>query len=323
MSFAVSQCATAVLALSLCSPAAVAEADSFAYTGGEQTYTVPAGVSNVRITAIGAAGGSPAAGAGLPGGRAAMIVGIAAVTPGQVLYVSVGGTGGQPAGGFNGGGDGGIREGDMAWGGGGASDVSSLPDSAGLASLQSRLIVAAGGGGSAGPAAGGGDAGSPGGCCGVAGTGPDAAQPGSQTAGGAGGGCAVLIDGCGSGGSLGEGGDGGVSGIGPDVRTGGGGGGGLYGGGGGAGHVTEIGGGAGGSSLVPAGGTLALATTPARIDIDPYVPPPALPARGCADGTDNDGDGRTDFPADLGCSSTTDNDEANARQRTRSRRPRS
>jgi len=30
----------------------------------------------------------------------------------------------------------------------------------------------------------------------------------------------------------------------------------------------------------------------------------------CSDGTDNDGDGKVDFPADLGCSGSTDNDEA-------------
>ena len=37
------------------------------------------------------------------------MTGIVAVTPGQILYVSVGGAGGLPAGGFNGGGDGGTR----------------------------------------------------------------------------------------------------------------------------------------------------------------------------------------------------------------------
>ncbi|MDX6721363.1 MAG: hypothetical protein QOJ63_3617 [Solirubrobacteraceae bacterium] len=39
------------------------------------------------------------------------------------------------------------------------------------------------------------------------------------------------------------------------------------------------------------------------------TPPTPVPAR-CADGRDNDGDGKTDFPADRGCSSAADDDEA-------------
>jgi hypothetical protein len=122
-----------------------------------------------------------------------------------------------------------------------------------------------------------------------------------------GGACATPVDGCGGSGSLGTGGDGGSSGTGGTAHSGGGGGGGLYGGGGGAGLLNDAGGGAGGSSLVPAGGSAVLATTPARIDIEPYTLPPA---RRCADGVDNDGDGLTDFPADRGCSDATDDDES-------------
>ena len=134
----------------------IAQATSFTFTGSEQTYTVPAGVTNVTITAIGGAGGTPASGAGLPGGRGATVTGIVAVSPGQVLYVHVGGTGDLLAGGYNGGGTGGAtQEGLKAWGGGGASDVRTAPESAGGASLEARLIVAAGGGGSAGSGAGG------------------------------------------------------------------------------------------------------------------------------------------------------------------------
>jgi subtilisin family serine protease len=40
------------------------------------------------------------------------------------------------------------------------------------------------------------------------------------------------------------------------------------------------------------------------------APPPPPPA--CSNGVDDDGDGLTDFPADPGCSSTSDNDEFNA-----------
>ena len=246
---------------------AAAQATGFAFTGAEQTYAVPAGVSNVSITAIGGNGGTPPPGGGVPGGRGAIVTGIVAVTPGQVLYVHVGGTGGLPDGGYNGGGTGVPVS---AWGGGGASDVRAIGESAGGASVGSRLIVAAGGGGSAGIAAGGGDAGVHGGCCGAAGGGLSEAKPGTGAAGGAGG-CGTSMQGCGTPGVLGRGGDGGSA-AGP--AGGGGGGGGLFGGGGGVGSPTDIGGGAGGSSLVPPGGTVGVTAAVARIDIDPYTPPP-------------------------------------------------
>jgi hypothetical protein len=139
--------------------AASAEAttQTFTYTGGEQTFTVPAGVLSVHVLAIGAAGGnaSPNPGGtprGGAGGAAAKVSGELAVTPGELLYVEVGGRGGEgPAntrgfnlspGGFNGGGSGG-------GGGGGASDVRTSPRAAGLSSPfdDPRLVVAGGGGG--------------------------------------------------------------------------------------------------------------------------------------------------------------------------------
>lgn len=247
-----------------------AQSTPFAFTGGEQTYTVPPGVASVRITAVGGAGGSPSPGGGLSGGRGAVVSGIVPVTAGQVLFVYVGGSGASPGGGFNGGGAGGTTQsGSHFWGGGGASDVRTVQSS-----LESRLIVAAGGGGSAGLAAAGGDAGASGGCCGAAGFGPTAAQPGTQSAGGAGGGCATLTVGCGGSGTLGSGGAGAASGTAADERGGGGGGGGLYGGGGGAGHISDSGGGAGGSSLVPSGGTVSVAQSqdiPGSVDIEPYT----------------------------------------------------
>jgi hypothetical protein len=43
----------------------------------------------------------------------------------------------------------------------------------------------------------------------------------------------------------------------------------------------------------------------------PAAPPPPPKAQ-CEDAVDNDGDGKVDFPADPGCSSSTDNDETNA-----------
>src|SRR5437588_8524627 len=78
---------------------------TFGYTSGEQTYTVPAGVTSVRLTATGAPGGAGAPGPNIPGvagGLGALVTGDLAVTPGEVLYVEIGGPGGD--GNANGGG---------------------------------------------------------------------------------------------------------------------------------------------------------------------------------------------------------------------------
>ena len=152
--------------------AAQATTQTFTYTGGEQTFTVPAGVSVVEVLAIGGHGGSgsnapngpggvPGApgSLGRPGGVADEVRGQLSVTPGETLYVEVGGNGQEgleyagSEGGFNGGGEGGV----LAGGGGGASDVRTSPRAAGL-SPDSRLLVAGaggGGGGTAGPTGGG------------------------------------------------------------------------------------------------------------------------------------------------------------------------
>lgn len=267
--------------------AAQAATQTFDYTGGEQTFTVPAGVTSVELAAIGGHGGSAAAsgGAAAPaasGGAAAQVTGTLNVTPGETLYVEVGGNGanGNPngggssaAGGFNGGAPGGA-------GGGGSSDVRTSPRAQGL-SPEDRLIVAAGGGGSGQSGACQGGAGGAaeqpgenGDSCGNAGGGA-----GTQSSGGSGGG-----GGCGPGqeGQLGIGGEGGGSGFGGEfcnLDTGGGGGGGLYGGGGGCGaSANSSGGGGGGSSLVPLGGSSTLAP-----NVEPQVqityissPPPAV-----------------------------------------------
>ena len=257
----------------LLSGVASAETRTFAFTGAEQTYTAPAGVSHLYVTATGARGGGTGT-----GGRGALVSGTIAVSPGQTLYVEVGGIGGSggfggsPQGGFNGGGSGGSRNGLSAAGGGGASDVRTTSRSS-AGSLGSRLIVAGGGGGQLFPGVGGGNAGQPGtGCCGP---GPSllpaaGGGAGTSTAGGAGGctaggtgcgsGCADVTVSCGHDGSLGVGGDGGSVGDAAATREGSGGGGGLWGGGGGAAVVdSSVGGGGGGSSLVPSGGVQSLA----------------------------------------------------------------
>ena len=123
----------------------------FSYTGGEQFYTVPAGVTVVRIAAIGGTGatGSSSSAGAAPGGAADQVQGDLPVTPGEQLFVEVGGSPGQPgAGGFNGGGD--SRNG--GGGGGGASDVRTCSRGASICpaandTLTTRLLVAAGGGG--------------------------------------------------------------------------------------------------------------------------------------------------------------------------------
>jgi hypothetical protein len=229
-----------------------AETRTFLPTGGEQTFTVPSGVTSVHVIAVGGRGGT---GSGAPagGGFGAVAIADLAVTPGQVLYVNVGGNGEDAigssggAGGFNGGGSGGPI-GTRGGGGGGASDVRTIPRSVGTSPF-SRLVVAGGGGGS-----GGANSGGAGGDAGEAGANATmvpafGGQPGTATAGGAGGG-----GGCaGNAGQLGEGGDGvslrsdgGSCSGGGSPGVGGGGGGGIY--GGGAGGTSSAGGGGGGGS---------------------------------------------------------------------------
>src|SRR5690349_12013323 len=148
-------------------PAAYAAAPApttFGYTGAEQSYTVPAGVTSVRVSATGAPGGAGAPGPtrpGVVGGLGAVATGDLTVTPGEVLYVEVGGPGGDGntngggLGGWNGGGLGGSSfggEGSFGGGGGGASDVRFCSINASdclvvPTSEASRLLVAGGGGG--------------------------------------------------------------------------------------------------------------------------------------------------------------------------------
>jgi hypothetical protein len=203
----------------LAGPARAATTE-FKYTGAEQTFTVPAGVTSIGVTAIGAPGGDTS---GL-GGRGAIVTGALTVAPGQTLFVEVGATAGE-APGFNGGG---------GYNGGDATDVRTVSRQA-AGTLQSRLIVAAGGGSGGDVGALGRDADDEyaGSTC--------AAGSATQAAGGKGGG--------GGDGTLGKGGEGYA-----------GGGGGLYGGGGGGYDGCGLSsGGGGGSSLVPPGGTKGLA----------------------------------------------------------------
>ena len=251
-------------------------------------------------------------------GHGAEVSGDLTVTPGDTLYVEVGGaptvggncfSGVACVGGFNGGGS--SRSGG---GGGGASDVREVPrDQSG--SLSSRLIVAAGGGGSGqgtfcrpnstvNRGGAGGDAGSNGDngekCITVSGgTGGGA---GGQTAGGTGG----SPDG--QNGSLGQGGNGGGN-------SGGGGGGGLYGGGGG--HIVfgsfgsepiqaPAGGGGGGSNLVPTGGNATITDSGPSITIT-YTPPNTAPVADDDSATTDE-----DTPTDIDVLSNDNDDDGAA-----------
>lgn len=250
--------------------AAAKVTETFTSTGAEQSFVVPAGVTSVRVRAVGAAGEtavseSPFQGAA-PGGAGALVASSLPVTPGETLYVEV------AASGFNGGGQVGFEGGGM---GGGASDIRTLPQSS-METLQSRLLVAGGGGGGGGTfeegsGGRGGDAGSPGeksstgsdGCCGED---QDSAGGAAGTLTGAGGGgarCDAPAPWSGHEGSLGIGGEGGEEGAAPETG-GGGGGGGYWGGGGGEGACpaggpfgSGGGGGGGGSSYVSEEATFA------------------------------------------------------------------
>lgn len=249
------------------------ETRTFVYTGKEQPFTVPVGVTSVHVLATGASG---AEGLSIftdesPGGLGAKVSGNFAVTPGQVLNVEVGGApnggakcypGVQCLGGFNGGG-----KSVFGGGGGGASDVRTVsigaePSPGNEASLESRQLVAAGGGG--------GGAENPPFCLPPFPAGGHGGN--AQEKGGDGQSCDPPLFGHGGGAGTGaEGGAGGSefaaqggfgTGGGGLNENGGGGGGGLYGGGEGGDLAEEVGaagGGGGGSNLVPNGGTSAIA----------------------------------------------------------------
>jgi hypothetical protein len=117
---------------------------SFQYTGSLQKFVVPNRVTSIQVNAIGAKGGN--GGRGQAGGAGANITTTLNVTPGQILYVVVGGFPGQstsPKYGFGGSGGSGTNYGGA---GGGLSGVFTSPNPANA----NALVVAGGGGGGAG-----------------------------------------------------------------------------------------------------------------------------------------------------------------------------
>jgi hypothetical protein len=206
---------------------ALADTTSFT-TPGCSTWSVPAGVSSVQISAVGAAGGPGGATGGTGDGVSATLSGLSS---GQSLDVCVDFGGG--AAGANG----------SPGAGGGASGV-------GLGStFASPVLVAGGGGGGGGtgalPAGGGGRAGLPAGATGGSGI---------ATTGGGGGSNTTMTGGTGGSGDAGSGANGSASTVsGPGTGGGGGGGAAESGGGGGAGYFG--GGGGGGGTGLGGGGS--------------------------------------------------------------------
>ena len=146
----------------------------FYYTGYPQNYTVPDGITLIQAQLAGANGG-------WTNGYRSQVITNLAVTPGQILYIYVGGEGGIGGGGWNGGG---VGTG-TSYGGGGATDIRTQ-----LGDLSSRIAVASGSGGGC-PTTG--DQGGSGGCqVGYQGTPTTTTAPyggygGNQTHGGRGG----------------------------------------------------------------------------------------------------------------------------------------
>lgn len=195
---------------------------TFGFTGGVQDWIVPAGVTSARIDLYGAAGGEPYVATFNPGRGGRALTDHYELTPGASVRIVVGGKGGYPGGGYNGGGEG------TRFGGGGATDIR-----IGGTGLADRVIVAGGGGGTGNHSGNTGGAG--GGLTGGAGTGAFGGGGGTQAAAGAG--TYPVWSGF-----LGRGGPG--TNAGPNVTGGGGGGwyggaGGPGGGGGGSGHGTD------------------------------------------------------------------------------------
>ena len=251
---------TAALASVVAFAASPASADAvtFDFTGGFETYVVPA-TGTYTITAAGAQGGSSTFTSGAPGGLGAQVGGDFRLTQGQILTLAVGGQGLGP--GSRGGGGGGsfvVSPGDVpllvAGGGGGASLL--LPGEPGLATVTGGAAVPAGGaGGTAGNGGFGGGFSGAGGGGGFLTNGTDGSNvPAGQAPSSPGFGGQSYQNGLDGGigittfGSSANGGFGGGGGAGGN----GGGGGGGYSGGGGAGALFANGiGGGGGSFLAP------------------------------------------------------------------------
>lgn len=229
---------------------------AFDYTGAIQQFIVPNRVTSIKVQAVGAKGGT--GGGGQTGGAGANIITTINVTPGQVLYIVVGGFPGQsstPKYGFAG--AGGTANSSTGYGGAGGG-LSGIFTSSSPAN-SNALVVAGGGGGGSGT---GGSTGYTGGAALNASTGTASNGLGSigypiSSRYQFGYGASTIAPGVGGlafdnsptqDGADGSGINGGFGGPGTIWQGAGGGGAGFYGGGGGAGGGAANGGGGGGSS---------------------------------------------------------------------------
>ena len=237
--------ATPAMASTACTPVVFSDCVRFGYTGADQTFTVPTGVTILDLKVWGAGGAN---GLEAKGGGGGFTVGMLTVTPGQVLTVTVGGAGQQHStvATYGGGGRGGIADSGLtenARDGGSGGGMSAIwATSYGVG----PLLIAGGGG--AGTTDTDRDAGGGGGTTGGAGENVASGGGASQSAAGVAG-----NNGCGEAdfGGMFEGGAGGDG-----YRGGDGGGGGYFGGGGGdcvpsavSGAFTGAGGGGSGYKL--------------------------------------------------------------------------
>ena len=140
---------TYVLSLGLVCIGFAGYSQTFYYTGGLQTYTVPAGVTAIAVDAQGAMGGgincayTSYQSLGGCGGRVQATVN---VTPGHVLNITVGGQPGATGGGGYGGGGNDLTYWTTTWPGAGGGGGTTIFD----ATAGTTLVVAGGGGGGGG-----------------------------------------------------------------------------------------------------------------------------------------------------------------------------
>jgi len=196
-----------------------AATNTFNFTGGAQTFTVPPTVTNITVTLTGASGGSGGndGGSGGLGGAVGQVTGTLAVTPGQAFTVfigsaggggsssvnntgggSAGSSGGAPLGGGGGrGGNAGGKSTSSWWlgttytysgGGGGGGGAAWLYRSTNIGTTNIPLAVASGGGGGGGAGAGAGLNGNVSWGGSGSTTGQNGTDRGSSNAGGGGGG---------------------------------------------------------------------------------------------------------------------------------------
>lgn len=220
----------------------------FNYTGAIQSWTVPPNVTSILVEVYGAQGGDHPD--GFSGGKGGLIKGGIVVTPGSILYLTVGGKPTSKDAVYGFGGNGGYTINNLAKiaiAGGGLSCISSA-----IPINHTNVISVAGGGGAAatGFSGNGGDAGGLAGSDGIGNYGGTSTKGkgATQLAGGQGGTSYDPASTNATSGSALQGGNGAIVNV-STWSGGGGGGAGYFGGGGGAGGGNAVGSGGGGSSF--------------------------------------------------------------------------